>query len=202
MADGQLLDLMKTASSDLDDLLEQEPDRLVANVQKRIRAKLEQHSGLLLFGTGQLGKITLQNLRRIGQRPLAFADNNSTLVGSELGGVPILLPTDAATQFPAALFVITVYTNAPVRRQLNEMERAFITFAELAWCYPETFLPREGLELPHKIFAEAEEVSAAFLLWADKASREEYLGQIAWRSTLDPSVFPPHACAEETYFPS
>ena len=202
MADGQLLDLMKTASSDLDDLLEQEPDRLVANVQKRIRAKLEQHSGLLLFGTGQLGKITLQNLRPIGQRPLAFADNNSTLVGSELGGVPILLPADAAAQFPAALFVITVYTNAPVRRQLKGMGRQFITFAELAWCYPETFLPHVGLELPHKIFAEAVNVRAAFHLWADEASRLEYLGQIAWRSSLDPSVLPLHSPAKETYFPS
>ena len=202
MEDGRLLDLMTSAISDLDQLLGQEPDRLVADVQKRIRAKLEQHSGLLLFGTGELGRITLDNLREVHQQPLAFADNNPALAGTKLSGVPILLPTDAATQFPAALFVITVYTNAPVRRQLNEMERAFITFAELAWCYPETFLPREGLELPHKIFAEAEEVSAAFHLWADEASREEYLGQIAWRSTLDPSVLPPHACADETYFPS
>lgn len=193
---------MKAASSDLDELLEQEPDRLVADVQKRIRAKLEQHSGLLLFGTGQLGQITLDNLQRIGQRPLAFADNNSALAGTELDGVPILLPADAAAQFPPALFVITVYTNAPVRRQLEEMKRQFITFAELAWSYPEAFLPRAGLELPHKIFAEAEDVRAAFHLWADEASRQEYLGQIAWRSTLDPSALPPHAPVEDTYFPS
>jgi FkbM family methyltransferase len=193
---------MKAASSDLDDLLEQKPDRLVSGVQKRIRAKLEQHSGLLLFGAGQLGKITLDNLQRIGQRPLAFADNNPALAGTKLNGVPILFPADAAAQFPAALFVITVYTNEPVRRQLEEMKREFITFAELAWCYPETFLPRVGLELPHKIFAEAADVRAAFHLWADEASRREYLGQIAWRSTLAPSVLPPHSRVEETYFPS
>ena len=202
MGDGQLLDLMKPAISDLDELLKQEPGRLVAAVQKRIRAKLEQHSGLLLFGTGELGRITLDNLRRIGQQPLAFADNNPTLAGTELRGVPILLPAAAAAQFPSALFVITLYTNEPVRRQLERMGRQFITFAELAWCYPETFLPRVGLELPHKIFAEAADVRAAFHLWADEASRQEYLGQIAWRSTLDSSVLPPHARAEETYFPS
>src|ERR1700686_679775 len=184
-ADGRLPKLMKAASSELDDLLEQEPDRLVANLQGRVRAKLEQHSGLVFFGTGELGRITLENLRQIGQQPLAFADNNPALAGTELSGIPILLPADAAAQFPTALFVITVYTNAPVRRQLKEMGREFVTFAELAWCYPETFLPREGLELPHRIFAEAAEVIAGFHLWGDEASREEYLGQIAGRLRLD-----------------
>src|SRR5205807_112237 len=107
MGAGRLPKFMKAASSDLEDLLEQEPDRLVADLQTRIRAKLKQHSGLLLFGTGQLGKITLDNLQRIGQQPVAFADNNPALAASELDGVPILLPADAATRFPAALFVIT-----------------------------------------------------------------------------------------------
>jgi FkbM family methyltransferase len=188
--------------SDLGALLKLRPDQLVGKLQERVRIKLKQHSGLILFGTGQLGRITLGNLRRLGQSPLAFADNNPALSGTQLDGIPIMLPADAARQFPQALFVTTVYTNAPVCRQLREMGREFTTFAELAWCYPDAFLPRASLELPHRIFAEARDVSAAFGLWADEPSRREYLGQIAWRSTLEASALPPHSPVEETYFPS
>jgi FkbM family methyltransferase len=187
---------------DLDQLLQQDPNRLVTTVQERVRSKVKQHTGLILFGTGQLGRIASENLQRIGQLPVAFADNNAALSGTELNGVPVILPAEAAVRFPDALFVITVYTNAPVRRQLEEMRRDFVTFAELAWCYPEAFLPRAGLELPHKIFAETPNVRATFELWADEASRLEYLGQIAWRCTLEPSALPPHSPVEETYFPS
>lgn len=193
---------MTSTSSQLDELLKRDPAELVEAVQKKTRAKLAQHPGLVLFGTGQLGRITLENLQRLGQPPLAFADNNPSLAGTDLDGIPILLPKDAAMQFSKALFVVTVYTNAPVRRQLQEMGLPFITFAELAWCYPDAFLPRAGLELPHKILAESSEVRAAFDLWADEESREEYLGQIAWRLTLDPAALPPHSPVEETYFAS
>jgi FkbM family methyltransferase len=78
----------------------------------------------------------------------------------------------------------------------------FITFAELAWCYPEAFLPRAGLELPHKIRDEAGAIRAASELWSDETSRQEYLGQLAWRSTLDQDALPNHSPVDETYFAS
>ena len=191
---------MTSTSSQLEELLQRDPAQLVDAVQQRISAKLSQHQGLVLFGTGQLGRITLDNLQRTGQPPLAFADNDPALNGTALKGIPVLSPKDAAAKFPKALFVITVYTNEPVRRQLQEMGLPFITFAELAWCYPDSFLPRAGLELPQKIFAESADVRAGLRLWADEQSRQEYTGQIAWRSTLDPATLPPHSPVEETYF--
>ncbi len=201
MADGRLLNAMTSAPSQLEELLEQDPDQLVEAVQTRVRPQLEQKAGLILFGTGQLGRITLENLQRMGRPPLAFVDNNPSLAGTSVNGVLVMSPANAAAKFPGSLFIITVYTNEPVRRQLHEMSVEFITFAELAWCYPEAFLPRAGLELPHKIFAEARDVRAALGLWTDETSRKEYLGQLAWRSTLEPSALSPHSPVEETYFP-
>ncbi|MEY2558845.1 MAG: hypothetical protein QOE34_2270 [Verrucomicrobiota bacterium] len=195
------LNCMMSTAGQLEELLQRDPSQLVDAVQKRVRAKLAQHQGLVLFGTGQLGRIALDNLQSLGQPPLAFADNNSSLAGTNVNGIPVMAPSDAAAKHPGSLFVITVYTNDPVRRQLREMGIEFITFAELAWCYPEAFLPREGLELPDKIFSEAEDVRAALELWADEASRREYLGQLAWRSTLDPAALPAHSPVEGTYFP-
>lgn len=193
---------MKLAYNELEKVLGNDPDDLVKTVQRRIRPKLRQKAGFVLFGTGQLGRITLENLKRIGKPPLVFADNNSSLAGTTVNGIPVMLPADAAAKFPDGLFVIAVYTNEPVRRQLQEMGVEFITFAELAWCHPEAFLPRAGLELPHKIFVEAAQVRAALGLWTDETSRNEYLGQLAWRSTLDPAALPAHSPVEETYFPS
>jgi FkbM family methyltransferase len=200
MADGLLSKPMKTTALQLEELLEADPAGLVEAVQQKVRTKLDHSEGLILFGTGQLGRITLRNLQGIGEAPLAFADNNVALAGTRLEGIPILSPEEAKAKFPKALFVITVYTNEPVRRQLVRMEAPYITFAELAWCYPDAFLPRAGLELPHKIFREASTVRAAFEILADEQSRQEYLGQIRWRSTLDPAALPPHSPVEETYY--
>jgi FkbM family methyltransferase len=200
MGDGRLPNDMSSDSSQLENLLGKDPDELVETVRKRVRPKLERKKGLILFGTGELGRTTLENLQGIGELPLAFADNNPSLAGTKINGVPVMSPANAAAKFPDSLFVIAVYTNEPVRRQLREMGVEFVTFAELAWSYPEAFLPRVALELPHKIFSEARDVRAGLSLWADEISRKEYLGQLAWRSTLDPAVLPAHAPANETYF--
>ena len=187
----------------LEELLSADPDQLVGAVQRRVRLKLEQHNySLVLFGAGQLGRRALESLQRIGKQPVAFADNSAALKGTTLHGIPILLPEDARTQCAGSLWIIAVYTNAPVKKQLDALGVASITFAELAWCYPNEFLPWFGLELPHKIVANPKDVRAAFDLWADETSRREYVGQLAWRSTLDPAVLPTHAPVNETYFPT
>src|SRR3984893_15743819 len=151
----------------IEELLSTGSDQLVGAVQKRIRHKLEQHNhSLILFGAGELGRRTLENLRRIGIQPVAFADNNAALNGTTLHGIPILLPKDARTRFRDSLWVIAVYTNAPVWKQLDALGVASITFAELSWCYADELLPWLGLELQNKIFAGQEGVRAAFALWA------------------------------------
>lgn len=198
---GRLLN-MKAGKERLEEILKREPDELVATVVRRIRPLLESHGhSLILFGTGQLGRIASENLQRMGKPPVAFADNNPALHGSEVNGIPVLHPEEAQRKFPDSLFCVTVYTNAPILAQLEGMGAERITFAELAWVYPAEFLPRAGLELPHKIFAQADQVRETFSLWEDKASRQEYLGQIAWRTTLDSALLPAHSPVGDTYFP-
>ena len=185
----------------LDDLLRRDPAELIAKVQQRTRQKLEQHRhSLVLFGTGALGRLALAKLRQLDQQPVAFADNNAALRGKEVEGVPVFTPQEAHAQYPDALFVVTIYTNTPVLAQLAQLRVPAITYAELAWCYPEVMLPHVALDLPSKIFTSRSEVRAGLQLWADDASREEFVGQIAWRSTLDPAVLPAPEPAAETYF--
>lgn len=193
---------MDSKASTLEDLLSAQPDELVSEVQQRIRPRLERaNHELILFGAGQLGRITLANLQRMRKAPLAFADNNPMLRDTNLDGVPVFLPQEALARWPNALVVVTVYMNAPVLEQLRRLGVDPITFAELTWCYPEEFLPCSWLELPHKIFSNSDRVRAAAELWTDEVSRAEFLSQIAWRSTLNAAQLPSHSPVEETYFP-
>jgi len=186
----------------LEELLKKDPAALV-NAQKEAFEQLIAKIGdrYILFGVGWLGQITLAGLRKVGIKPLAFADNNPKLWGSKVGGLDVISPQSAAEQFGSnAVFVITVYTSAPVWEQLNGMGLKVTSFAALAWHYPQALTPHGGVELPGRIFAQAGDVRKAFQLWADDTSRREYLGQLLWRASLDPHVLPPHLPQNEIYF--
>jgi len=186
----------------LEELLKKDQATLI-NTQKEAFKQLTAKTGerYVLFGSGRLGQITLAGLLKAGVKPLAFADNNSKLWDSKVNGLKVLSPESAAEQFGSnAIFVITVYTSAPVWEQLNSMGLKVISFASLAWQYPESLTPHGGVILPGKIFEQAEDVRKALHSWADDTSRREYMGQLLWQSSLDPSVLPPHLPQNDIYF--
>ena len=183
-------------------LLSADPDQLVSKQQKNIKAKvIEWNSSFILFGAGELGRKTAETLLRLGKKPVAFADNNSKLNGTNINGIPVIIPEKALSMYPDALFLITVFTNSPVVEQLQRMGAKAITFAELAWCYPNDFLPFCFLDLPHKIFDASEDVVSGLEIWNDDESRVEYIAQIEWRLSLDSSKLPVHSQPKEIYFP-
>lgn len=189
--------------SQLDEILRQNPSDLIqiqnSKFEERIASTGEVY---VLFGAGNLGKIALRNLRKAGVEPIAFADNNPGLWNTTIENLKVFSPEEAAARFvQKAVFVVTVYTGQPVWRQLASLGIKPVSFAALAWRYSETFLPYSALELPHKIFNQAESIRKAFSLWSDDASKAEYLAQLKWRTTLDWSVLPPHLPQTEIYFP-
>jgi FkbM family methyltransferase len=148
---------------------------------------------LILFGAGGFGKRTLAGLRKVGIEPLAFADNNSSLWGSSVDGLPVISPQGAAERFGrSAAFVITIWnghlqdrTSARARQLTGLGCCRVIPFGFLYWKYPHAFLPFYPLDLPHKVLAQADSVMAAFRLWEDDLSRREYLAQVRFRLLLD-----------------
>lgn len=186
----------------LEELLKKDQATLI-NAQKEAFKQLTAKTGerYVLVGSGRLGQITLAGLRKSGIEPLAFADNNSKLWGSKVNGLQVLSPESATEQFGSnAIFVITVYTSAPVWEQLTGMGLKVVSFASLAWQYPESLTPHGGVVLPGKIFDQAGDVRKALYSWADDTSRREYMGQLLWQSSLDPSVLPPHLPQNDIYF--
>ncbi len=171
-------------------------------IKNNIQRKIREHKGLLLlFGAGELGRKTADTLTKHVRKPIAFIDNNQSLYGSEIGGIPIISLDEAIKKYSEALIVVTVFTNNPILKELKSSGIEAISFTELAWCYPEWFLPFCYVEYPDKIYSSKSEILKMASLWADDESKNEFERQIEWRITLDSSVLPPHHAATETYFP-
>lgn len=192
------------ARKKLNNLLSQEvTDFVTIQTQKLSRLLSQTGESFVLFGAGRLGQIALSGLRKAGITPLAFVDNSPKLWGQNIAGVEIVSPHDAKQRYErTAIFVITVYTSSPVRRQLSDLGVKFISFAELAWNYPDALLPHCATDLPHSIFEQSNDVKQALEVWADDASRYEYLAQLTWRVSLDINVLPVPMYPQEMYFQS
>jgi FkbM family methyltransferase len=153
---------------------------------------------IILFGAGNLGRRTLIGLHKIGIEPLAFADNNPKIWGSNVEGVQVLNPREAVERYgEKATFVLTILSDTfghpleALKTQLNSYGPVkVISFAFLYWKYAETFLPYFCLDLPNKVLDQFENVHAAAQLWSDDASRTEYLAQVKWRLSMDFTVLP------------
>jgi FkbM family methyltransferase len=148
---------------------------------------------IVLFGSGNLGRKTLQELRIVGIEPIAFSDNNSSLWNQTIEGIPVLSPENSAAKYGAdALFVTTIWNASrkcryPIlRQQLTKLGCVNVTsFVPLFWKYPDLFLPHYCVDLPHKIYEDKERFLEAFALLSDDLSREQYLNQLRWRVFLD-----------------
>ncbi|MBI4454629.1 MAG: FkbM family methyltransferase [Acidobacteria bacterium] len=178
------------------------------------------NESLVLFGAGGLGRKTLAGLRQLGREPLAFVDNDPNLWSRAVDGLAVLSPQAAAGRFgSSAAFIVTIWRAegghrfAHTRQQLHDLNCAkVVSFACLFWKYPDIFLPYYAVDLPHKFYAQSNDIGHAFAVWADDDSRREYIAQLRWRFWLDfdglrspvghPQYFPDdlfHLSADEVF---
>ncbi len=185
----------------------------VASVMRREQSTFDKlvapfNKSLVLFGAGGLGRKTLAGLRQVGIEPLAFTDNNPLLWESTVEGVPVLSPQVAAQEFAnSAAFIVSIWRGEGTDRMPERQQQLLdlgcvkvIPFGYLFWKYPDIFLPHYACDLPHKLYKQANDVLGAYLLWADPASRREYLAQLRWRMLLDFDGLP-SPVIHEIYFP-
>lgn len=194
---------MNTSSSELETLLGEDPSRVRARASALFDDLVSPAQPLVLFGAGGLGRKTLDGLRKLGRPPVAFADSNPRLHGTEIDGLPVLSPESAAREHGStAAVVVTIFLGADNAR-LRAVDlgcRTVLPFYPLFWKHPETFLPHYAYDLPHRVLEAGDLIRAAWSLLGDEESRREFLGQLRWR--LDPaSGQPPPACGDEIYFP-
>jgi FkbM family methyltransferase len=164
---------------------------------------------LVLFGAGQLGRMALAGLRKVGIEPVAFADNSPRLWNTRVDRVETLSPEDAAARYGGqANFVVTIWGGAGTERMAQREAhlrslgcRNVISFQSLFWKHAELLLPHYGVDLPHKVHLQRDEVEEVGHMWFDDASRAEYLAQLRWRLLGDFDALP-DPVAHATYFPA
>ena len=182
----------------LEDLLHQISSESVAQVRLRENTVLDRllaecNRQCVIFGAGTMGRRALASLHSIGVRPLSFADNNPALWGKSVEGIPVLSPEDAAELFgeDAVFFIAIRNENHWYRETFDQLQHlgcAHISSSEpIAWRFPDKFPPFLLYNLPHNLYAHAEEVARAARLWADEESTAEYAAQIQLRAFGDPS---------------
>jgi FkbM family methyltransferase len=193
----------------LDDLLHRISSESEAHAKVREKAVLDcilAHCNrrCVIFGAGTMGRRALSALQSMCVQPLSFTDNNPALWGKSLDGIPILSPEDAAGLFgrDAVFFIAIRNENHWYRETFNQLLYlgcAHISSSEpIAWRFPEKFPPFLLYNLPHNLYAHAEEVARAARLWADEESTAEYSAQIQLRAFGDPSGLSAPAL-EESY---
>lgn len=192
--------------STLEEILSEPVSKVRERETRELHRLLANCSGqCVVFGVGNLGRRALAALGSIGIQPLAISDNNPDLWGTTIDGVDVLSPWHAAEKFGScAHFFITIRNEShwywETFEQLTRLGCTQISSGEpIAWRFPETFPPFLPYDLPRKLFEQADRVQRAAEIWADDASRAEYLAQVRLRALGDPHRLSPPA-KEESYF--
>lgn len=190
--------------------LEESEPALRARMERTWHSRAGSAQGsLVLFGAGTLGRKIHAALKGSRFSVLAFADNDPTKWGTQLNGLPVLSPAEAAERFgERACFVVSIWRaeGAPHRFPDTEAHlkqlgvRHVAHFSHLAWVHPERLVPHYSLDLPQRVREAKQEVIAALALFGEERSRELYLRHALWRLTLDFDLLPP-TDPEEIYFP-
>ena len=198
-----------TLKNELDRLLEEE----VSSVIKREKISFDElvdpfGKSLVLFGGGSLGQKVLARLRQDNIEPLAFTDNNPALWGTDIEGINVLSPFEAAEKYgERAAFIITIWSPQSghrfklTKQKLIELNcKQVVSFVPLFWKYSDTFLPDMFMDMPHKIYEHTDAIRETFNLLADNESRMTYLTQLKWRIIANYDGLPERS-KQTQYFP-
>ena len=188
---------------ELDSLLSESPED--ASLRASNKFSLEGNDSLSLYGAGTLGRAVLHKLRSIGIEPVAFADDTPEKQGQTIERVPIMTPEGVASKFgKQTVFVVTILNPAlsflEAKRRLKVLTGArVVSFLEIAWEYPEAFLPYYQFELPQNVLSKASDIRRAFALWEDDESRLQFVRHLRYRLYLDYEALPKNS--KDDYFP-
>lgn len=106
--------ISKTAlDAQLDSLLNEPVDDAKERARTAFDRATEPHGKrFVLFGAGNIGRRVLARLRKDGIEPLAFSDNQPQKWGTNIDGLFVVSPDEAANRFGGnASFVVTIYNS-------------------------------------------------------------------------------------------
>lgn len=158
---------------------------------------------IILFGAGELGRVTAARVAALHTKYQFFICDNNPAVSGEIAGIQVLPKAEAIARYATtALFVVTIYNPSVVIEQLKAAGcTQVIAYPTLYRAYP-AMMPHCVMAAPEPIHAEAEAVRHCYDLWADEASRNDYLNILRWHLSPRYETLPrPHETVD-TYFPA
>ena len=164
---------------------------------------------IVLMGMGRLGRRVLHALEMAGIaaaragrqcRPSPW----KTMDGYDSSRSPRLL----ARHRDGATFVVTIWGAGSTHRFAQSSgcncdrsgSSRVSRFPPLLWKFPTDSLPHYCQDLPHHVLEDREAVRRALDVWADEASRREYLSQVRFRLLADFDGLA-HPVVHPQYFP-
>jgi FkbM family methyltransferase len=147
---------------------------------------------IVIFGAGRLGRRVRQGLAGTDLEPVAFADNNPEIWGQVADGLPVLSPENAAEKYSKhATFVVAIWHPSRLRLmsalidQMRALDCRTLPFPQLFWRQGTAFLPYFFWDLPENLLLKGRDISAAFELFDDDASRDAFVTQMQLRLKCD-----------------
>ncbi len=187
----------------LDAILQRDVAAIQASQQQQLQKLLPaQPKTLILFGAGWLGRETAQRLQKLGTTYQVFFCDNNPNIGDTLDGIPILKKEKAIAEYAdSATFVITIFNSPEVQAQLVAAGcKQVVHYSSLYRAHPDAMMPLCSLAQPAPIFSDAENVRAAYDLFADEESRQEFMAILNWHTQEEYAPLPGLHRQSEIYY--
>ncbi len=118
--DQKIVGLVRLSERALREYLEDNYRSL--NVLQRELENIQRDKGIVIFGSGNLGKLVCLYFSCTGGKAVAYADNNEALWGKPEGSVLVLGPEKAVQMYPEAFYIIANEKYSDVmREQLQQL---------------------------------------------------------------------------------
>jgi FkbM family methyltransferase len=201
------MEVLKMTTDALAELLREPLEAVIHRARHQLEnLLLTRDNRVVLFGAGNLGRQAASALRGIGIKPLSFTDNNRDRWGTQIDGLGVLSPHDAAALYGKdSVFLVTIWNAFHWFRETAQQLSSYgcdkvAPYVLLHWRFPETFLPCLLNDLPHKLYQDWDAVLKSAELWSDLESRQIYEANIRLRALGEMDGLPGRP-VENTYFP-
>ena len=197
------IELEQSLSTLLFDLTEHWPS------MRATASQILDDRGFIIYGCGTFGRPIARHLRSRGVTVFCFAvDPPDPLIGHSVDDVPVLALPEAIARYGRHACVMATFFHAyghryrGLKAALEAQGCSVISYLHYCWRYAEHFLPYYFVDLPSKLLDSEAAIHLAAGLFADDASRAEYLQQLRYRAFPDVVGFDTPVTNKTDYWPT
>lgn len=171
-----------------------------------VSIKLNDSTGIVIFGAGVLGKKISSYLLSKKYNIVCFADNNNDFLGTYVNGIPVLSLSESGEKYSNSSCIICIWNPRfhydIIRKQLDQFNFKYIIHsAQIMQLFPEDLLPHYHFQNPNFYIKNKELILKTYNLLNDYESKKQYISQLKYRFKIDFSSLP-KSDFHNQYFPA